>query len=391
MSLLFNGNDQYCQFQNDNMALTNGAVGIWYQYQTGPNDLNYLMSTGILSSSTVNIWYSSAGNNAGTISLHRGNTFGNKLTMPDEFKNGSTPFLIIWELSASNNYLWYCKAGGSAVRQYCGGASTLSGEANWNLMRRADGNSDRYASGILHQFFKITTTAVTPLTEQQVEDLANEAVLPQDLNNANIVFLFDEGTGNSVYDAIQSEVMTLHGNPQWQGGEPQPVPQGQVTINSVVTSSNSAEITISYSATDQTGFEYRLDGSSAQATANPVLVGSLAANTSYTIEVRAVNAAGAGAWSASEQFTTDAVTTGATFSSLPLRDNTGQLLVNKLLDYVTLYQPDTGVLVVRVTGLSTDSNGVFKIVSAELNANNQYLVDWKVAEGASRMPVGTAL
>ena len=154
MSLLFNGINQYGQFQNENMALTNGAIGIWYHYQAGPNDLNYLLSTGGLSSSTVNIWYSSGGNNAGTISLHRGSTFGNKLTMPNDFKSGSTPFLIIWELSASNNYLWFCKAGGSAVRQYCGSASGLAGDANWNLMRRGDGNANRYASGVLNQFFK---------------------------------------------------------------------------------------------------------------------------------------------------------------------------------------------------------------------------------------------
>lgn len=391
MSLLFNGINQYCQFQNENMALTNGAIGIWYHYQAGPNDLNYLLSTGGLSSSTVNIWYSSGGNNAGTISLHRGSTFGNKLTMPNDFKSGSTPFLIIWELSASNNYLWFCKAGGNAVRQYCGSASGLAGDANWNLMRRGDGNANRYASGVLNQFFKITTTAVTPLTEQQVENLANELDQPQNLNNADIVFLFDEGAGTTATDVIRNEVMTLHGSPLWQGGAPAQVPQGQVTFGSIFTTSSTAEVNFSYSLTDQTGFEYRLNGGSPYATSSPVGLSGLAANTSYNIEVRAINAMGTGVWSAETSFSTDPTASGASFSSAPLRDNTGQLLANQVLEYVALYDPVSGSLVTRVTNLSTDSNGIFTLVSDELSANNQYRADWKLANGASRMPLGTAL
>lgn len=88
---------------------------------------------------------------------------------------------------------------------------------------------------------------------------------------------------------------------------PQP-PQGTVTLGTPTgITSSSAAIPYSYSASDQAGFEYRLNGGSAQnVTTTPLVVSGLTASTAYTVEIRAVNAAGAGAWSAPANFTTSA-------------------------------------------------------------------------------------
>lgn len=81
-------------------------------------------------------------------------------------------------------------------------------------------------------------------------------------------------------------------------------PTGTVTIGTPVPGPTSATIPFTYSASDQTGFQYRIDGGSWVAiAASPVLLTGLDDTTEYTIEVRAVNADGASA-ADSETFTT---------------------------------------------------------------------------------------
>ena len=84
-------------------------------------------------------------------------------------------------------------------------------------------------------------------------------------------------------------------------------PAGTVTISSVTPSSTSAVVTYSYSASDQTGFQYRIDGGTAASIgASPATITGLTASTAYAVEVRAINASGNGAWSAVSNFTTSA-------------------------------------------------------------------------------------
>lgn len=84
-------------------------------------------------------------------------------------------------------------------------------------------------------------------------------------------------------------------------------PSGTVTISGVTPSSSSAVVTYSYSAADQTGFEYRLNGGAAVVLgASPATISGLTASTAYNLEVRAVNASGPGAWSAVSSFSTSA-------------------------------------------------------------------------------------
>lgn len=97
-------------------------------------------------------------------------------------------------------------------------------------------------------------------------------------------------------------------------------PTGTVTIGTITKTATTATIPYTYSAADQTGFEYRLNGGAPVAdAASPVDLTGLTPSTAYTIEVRAVNASGAGAWSAVANFTTDAGgdTTPPTFTVAP--------------------------------------------------------------------------
>ncbi|WP_341649943.1 fibronectin type III domain-containing protein [Thauera humireducens] len=88
---------------------------------------------------------------------------------------------------------------------------------------------------------------------------------------------------------------------------PSEVPQGTTTITDVAPGATSALVTYSYSAGDATGFECRLNGGTAASIgASPATVSGLTASTTYSIEIRAINAAGAGSWSAVANFTTDA-------------------------------------------------------------------------------------
>lgn len=81
------------------------------------------------------------------------------------------------------------------------------------------------------------------------------------------------------------------------------VPQGVTTILGTSAQSDSVAVDYSYSDTDATGFQYRLNGG-AEATLNNGIIGGLTPLTIYSIEVRAVNAVGPGAWSLPESFTT---------------------------------------------------------------------------------------
>lgn len=93
-------------------------------------------------------------------------------------------------------------------------------------------------------------------------------------------------------------------------------PTGTVTLGTPTgITSSSAAIPYTYSASDQTGFEYRLNGGAATtATTSPLVVTGLTASTPYTVEMRAINASGNGAWSAPANFMTSAATAPVSFT-----------------------------------------------------------------------------
>lgn len=104
-------------------------------------------------------------------------------------------------------------------------------------------------------------------------------------------------------------------------------PLGTVTISSVTPGVTTASVAYSYDDTDQTGFEYRIDGGAAASIgASPATITGLTASTECDIEVRAINANGAGTWSAASTFTTDAAAPGnttPTFDGPNIADQSG--------------------------------------------------------------------
>lgn len=84
------------------------------------------------------------------------------------------------------------------------------------------------------------------------------------------------------------------------------VPQGVVTTGVISVGETTANIPFTYSDSDHTGFEYRVDGGSVITGASPINLTGLIASTTYQVEVRAINATGSGSWSAISDFTTSA-------------------------------------------------------------------------------------
>jgi len=152
----------------------------------------------------------------------------------------------------------------------------------------------------------VWNTALTP------EDYA--AILsaqdPSTIKSANVVDYWSLSTQAATQTGKNGRVLTATNTAQ-ASTHPAPgaAPQGTVTISGVTPSSASAVVTYSYSESDQTGFEYRLNGGAAAALgASPATISGLTASTSYNLEVRAVNANGPGSWSTVSAFTTPAAT-----------------------------------------------------------------------------------
>lgn len=101
-------------------------------------------------------------------------------------------------------------------------------------------------------------------------------------------------------------------------------PQGTISLGSPTVDQTTASIPFTYNDTDQTGFEYRVDGGSWVSTNSPVTLSGLTANTEYTIEVQAVNAGGSGT-SSSVVLTTDPIPSVAS-TTVPLAAPTGTTL-----------------------------------------------------------------
>ena len=131
------------------------------------------------------------------------------------------------------------------------------------------------------------------------------------------------------------------------GGSP---PAGTVTITSVTPSDTTASVAYSYDDTDETGYEYRLDGGTpASIGASPATITGLTSATTYDIEVRAINGDGEGAWSAPEEFTTTAPdTTAPTLTSVGATVQT-----NTTADIAATTDEANGTMYVVVTTSAT--------------------------------------
>ena len=84
------------------------------------------------------------------------------------------------------------------------------------------------------------------------------------------------------------------------------VPQSVPVIGTPTTTKNSVSASFTYSGSDATGFEARIGSGSWESVTSPLTISGLSASFTGTLEVRAVNATGAGS-ADSVQFTTDAL------------------------------------------------------------------------------------
>jgi hypothetical protein len=128
-------------------------------------------------------------------------------------------------------------------------------------------------------------------------------------------------------------------------------------------------------------------GGTLDAAASGTATASGTANASYDGPTIA-DAAASGAAVASG--TANAELQMPTVTSEQLYDNVPNLLANEPLTYVAVYHPDTGALVVRKTGLSTDATGRYTFTDPALSLGVNYLHDWLTVSGHRRMPVKAA-
>lgn len=105
---------------------------------------------------------------------------------------------------------------------------------------------------------------------------------------------------------------------------------------------------------------------------------------------KTISAADAGGYSAPAPVTYTVSAVAGTFTSEVLKDNTGALVALQTLTHFTLYDNTTGALIVRKTGLSTNSAGVVSFSDGALLAGTTYRADWLTAAGHYRMPAKAA-
>lgn len=167
--------------------------------------------------------------------------------------------------------------------------------------------------------------------------------------------------------SFEAEYDVVAGNP----------PTGTVTIGTITPGVTTASAAFTYDNTDQTGFDYRLDNGSPVngGATSPISITGLTASTTYSLQIRATNTDGAGAWSTAQNFTTNAVPVG-TIESSPMRDNGGQVLANENNVTVEVYNPVSGVLVARTTTASSNAQGVISFSDAAIENSTSYRINY---------------
>lgn len=165
------------------------------------------------------------------------------------------------------------------------------------------------------------------------------------------------------------------------------------TMNGTVSATNltTTSYTLNWSAGSDnvgvTGYQYRINAGAWVDVGNLLAanVTGRTAGSTDTIDVRDYDAAGNFSTVISANITLNAVSAG-TFTSEVLKDNVGNVVANKALNFVALYNDTTHALVVLKTGLSTNASGVFTVSDPLLTAGQTYRPDWETVDGQRRMP-----
>lgn len=114
-------------------------------------------------------------------------------------------------------------------------------------------------------------------------------------------------------------------------------------------------------------------------------------NNTYLVDVLATDTATNPTTQRVTVTVTNVADTPGVFISEPLTTNNGTILTNKALNYVALYNDTTGVLVLRVTSLSTNASGIFSVTNIALTPGTVYKADWESVDGHKRMVTKAAI
>ena len=174
---------------------------------------------------------------------------------------------------------------------------------------------------------------------------------------------------------------------------------------SLVATAGDAQVSVAFTAPTSTGgsaitdYEYQLDGGSwvsASTTSSPVLITGLTNGTSYSIKLRAVNAAGPGAesaavlvsmpspaseFAANETFIRDVVV-GSANRSLRSSISTNRLTVEDARERFILAQSDSGF--VTRSDIPFDIDGGLRLSGAPLSTNGTFFGQQGGADGTYR-------
>ncbi|WP_102794304.1 fibronectin type III domain-containing protein [Bowmanella denitrificans] len=165
-----------------------------------------------------------------------------------------------------------------------------------------------------------------------------------------------------------------------------PPPTGTPVIDSVTPGTHTVSVDYSYAEADATGFDIRINGGAAidVGVDDPAGITGLTPDTQYTVEVRAYNDVGDGAWSAPTQFTTQAaVATASLAFTRALVLNNGTPRANETGITVDVQDVTSGQLVLRTNGHTTNAQGIpASIASANLQAAVQYRVVALMSDGS---------
>lgn len=177
-----------------------------------------------------------------------------------------------------------------------------------------------------------------------------------------------------------ADIQSLQTDP-WQVFAAGAAPTGTVTISNVTKTTNSATVTYGYSGGDATGYQYRLNGGPATTLgASPETITGLVASTNYTVEVRAINGNGSGAWSTAYSFTTNSPVV-ASLTMSPIKNNAGTLLANES-GVTVIVNTLAGVHVVTKTGQTSNASGVITVQDAAMTAGTTYRALIVLSSGA---------
>lgn len=232
-----------------------------------------------------------------------------------------------------------------------------------------------------------TVAAATASDDTDVAITVNVAGDTVDVNTVGayvVTFNATDAAGNAATQVTQTVNITA---------APAVVPQGIVTIGTITKTDTTASISLTYSLADQTGFEYRIDGGAATTGASPIPLSGLTQSTAYTIEVRAVNAVGAGNWSAAANFTTDAtVLRGVLGSLIPANSaiDTSDITIDPSKYYYAVVQlPEPHGLVFTEDGSNFRWIDIQNALNDSFVTNDVYSFDIEIFENEISLGIKT--